>query len=172
MSKRRNVLVLIEAFALLRQRHDIPHGLLFVGPNRAQFPLAELTQQFRLGDSMVQTDGVFADHRALVPIFNAADVFVLPSSTEGFSLTMAEAMCCGTPVVTSNKAALGEVARGYALTVDEVTAEALADALYRAISDAGTRARLRAGSLERAPLLRWSVSTRKTLDLLRRVAAG
>lgn len=172
LSKRRNVPVLMEAFGVVKERYGIPHGLLFVGPNRARLPLEELAQRFKIADSVVQTDGVFASHRELVPIYNAADVFVLPSSTEGFSLTMAEAMNCGTPVITSNKAALGEVANGYALTVDEPTVEALADALYRAVCDSEMQKTLRARSLARARELRWDISARKTLDVLRRVAAA
>lgn len=172
MSKRRNVPMLLEAFSLLRRRHNIPHGLLFVGPNRGQIPLAALAEQFGIADRVVQTDGVFAHHHELVPIYNAADLYVLPSSSEGFSLTLAEAMSCGVPVVTVNVAALGEVAHGYALTLEQPDLEALADAMYQVLSSPDTSRMLRARSLERARLLRWDVTAQRTLDVLRQVAAG
>ena len=172
LSERRNVPMLIEAFGLLKERHRIPHKLLFVGSNRAGLPLAELAHRFGIANDVIQTDGRFAHHSELTPIYNAADVFVLPSSSEGFSLTLAEAMSCGTPVVTINQASLGEVAYGYALTIDVPEVEALADALYQVISSGDTKRELRAKSLERARAFRWEDTARRTLDVLRRVATG
>ena len=171
LSRRRNVPMLLEAFSLLKQRYRIPHGLLFVGPNRGQIPLAALGERLGISGSVVQTDGVFASHHELVPIYNAADLYVLPSSSDGFSLTLAEAMSCGTPVVTVNVAALGEVAHGYGLTIEVPEVEALAAAMYKVISDPGTSRTLRAASLERARLLRWDSTAQRTLDVLRQVAA-
>ena len=46
---------------------------------------------------------MFASHHELVPIYNAAELFVLPSSSEGFSLTLAEAMSCGLPAVVPDE---------------------------------------------------------------------
>ncbi len=171
LSKRRNVPRLIEAFGLLRQRYRIPHGLLLVGPNRATLPLEELARTHGVSDAVVHTDGRFAHHRDLVPIYNAAELFVLPSSTEGFSLTLAEAMSCGTPAVTVNQATLGEVAHGYALTIEEPEVEAIADAMYRVLSSETTKQELRRKSLERARSFRWEDTARRTLNVLREVAA-
>lgn len=171
LSKRRNVPMLLEAFALLKHRYRIPHGLLFVGPNRGQVPLEMLAQHLGISDSIVHTDGLFASHHELVPIYNAAELFVLPSSSEGFSLTLAEAMSCGTPVVTVNVAALGEVAHGYGLTIDVPDVDALAAAMYKVITDPETSRTLRAAGLARARLLRWDTTARRTLDVLRQVTA-
>lgn len=45
----------------------------------------------------------------LVKIYSAADVFVNPSIEETMGLTTAEALACGTPVITYNKTAVPEV---------------------------------------------------------------
>jgi glycosyltransferase involved in cell wall biosynthesis len=172
LSERRNVPMLLQAFSLLKQRHRIPHKLLFVGSNRAGLPLDRMSAQLGIADAVVQTDGRFAHHGELTPIYNAADVFVLPSSSEGFSLTLAEAMSCGTPVVTVNQASLGEVAHGYALTIDVPEVEALADALHRVITSDDLTRQLRAKSLERAKAFRWEDTANRTLEVLRRVAAA
>jgi len=172
LSRRRNIPMLMEAFALLKKRERVPHGLLLCGPNRSGVPLAELAESLGITDSLVQTDGVFASHEELVPIYNAADVYVMPSTSEGFSLTLVEAMACGTPVITVDRAALGEVATGHSLTLDEPTVEALADAMGRVLSDASLRADLRTRGLARARQFRWEDSARRTLDVLRRVARG
>lgn len=172
MSRRRNPVMLIEAFAALKRQYDIPHGLLFVGPNRGNVPWREVSVRLGVEDSVVQTDGVFAHHRELVPIYNAADLYVLPSSSDGFSLTLAEAMNCGIPVVTVDVAALGEVAKGYGLTIEKPDVDALAHAMYRVISDTATSRQLRQRSLERARQLRWDLTARRTFDVLRQVATG
>ena len=172
LSRRRNIPTLLEAFSLLKKRAKIEHHLLLVGPNRADLPLRRLAEQFDIADRVTQIDGVFATHRELVPIYNAADLFVLPSSSEGFSLTMAEAMSCGTPVITVNRAALGEVAEGYALTIEEPDVELLAAAMERVVGSAETRQQLRARGLERARSFSWEDTARRTLNVLRQVATA
>jgi glycosyltransferase involved in cell wall biosynthesis len=170
LSRRRNVPILLEAFSNLKKKDRIPHALLLMGPNRANLPLDELTSRFGIADSVIHTIGRVAHHSELVPVYCAADVFVLPSSTEGFSLTLAEAMACGTPVITVNRAALGEVAYGHAMTIEEPTVQALTDAMRCVLGDAALRAELSRKGLERARLLRWPAAARRTLEVLRRVA--
>jgi len=46
----------------------------------------------------------------LVEMYNASDLFVLPSQVEGFGLPIAEAMACGLPVMVTKYAAGWEVA--------------------------------------------------------------
>ena len=170
LSRRRNVPMLLEAFRILKREDRVPHALLLNGPNRADIPLGELTARLGIADSVVHTEGRVASHRELVPVYCAADVFVLPSTSEGFSLTMAEAMSCGTPVVTVNRAALGEVAKGYAVTMEEPSVEALVSGLREVLHSARVREDLRQKGMERSRQLRWSETARKTLDVLRRVA--
>lgn len=50
------------------------------------------------------------DNIGLVDLYNAADLFVLPSQVEGFGLPIAEAMACGVPVMVTKYAAGWEVA--------------------------------------------------------------
>ena len=172
LSTRRNVPMLMEAFAALRKRERIPHGLLLVGPNRGNLPLEAIAARLSISDSVVHVDHAFNSHADLAAIYNAADLFVLPSASEGFSLTLAEALSCGTPVITVNRAALGEVAHGYAITIEEPDLEALTDAMRRVLTDPEMSRTLRQKGLERARDLRWDRTAQRTLDVLREVAAG
>jgi glycosyltransferase involved in cell wall biosynthesis len=47
-----------------------------------------------------------------LPVYYArADAVVMPSRWEGFGMVAIEAMCCGTPVIASNRGALPEIVR-------------------------------------------------------------
>ena len=169
LSQRRNIPELVTAFAELKRRSAIPHGLLLYGPNVHDLPLDRLVTELGVEDSVVQVNEKLADHQAIVPVYSAADLFVHPSAYEGFSLTTVEAMACGVPVVTVGRGAAAEIVRDTALTVDEPTAEKLALAMGRVLAEPDLRARLRAGALARADELRLSSTARGTLDVIRRV---
>jgi len=172
LSQRRNIPLLIEAFARLRDQHGIPHGLLLVGPNYVGLPLEELIADHGLSGSVVQTDGRFADHRELVDIYNAAAAYVNASLYEGFSLTLVEALACGTPVVTVNRGALPEIAGDAALVVEEPEIESLSDAIARVIDDAALGDDLRRRGPIRARSFRWEDTARRTWETLLEVAGG
>ena len=171
-SQRRNIPNLLTAFAEVKRRHALPHGVLLMGPNVLGLPLEELITRLGIADSVVQLDEKFPDHRDIVPVYSAADLYAYPSSYDGFSLTLVEALACGTPAVTVRRAALTEIADGCSIMMDEPTVPALTEALERGLLDQPLRAELRAKGLERARTLRWEHTARLTLDVLRRVANG
>lgn len=171
MSRRRNIPTLIQAFASLKRSHGIPHKLLLLGRNVLGLPLERLAAECGVADSVVQRDVTFSSHDEVVSVYNAAALYAYPSTYDGFSLTVPEAMACGVPVVTMNRAALKEIAGGCALMLDELTVDGLAGAMHRVLTDPHLRADLRASGLERARTLHWRECARGTLDVLRRVAA-
>jgi glycosyltransferase involved in cell wall biosynthesis len=172
LSQRRNIPVLIRAFAELKRRNGLPHKLLLFGPNHLDLPVRPLAEQLGIADSVVQDDGRVQDHAELVDVYNAADLYVNPSLYEGFSMTLVEALACGTPVVAANRGALGEIAGDAAVLVDEPTPLALADAMHRVLGDAELQTELGAKGVERAESFRWEQTAQRTLDVLREVAEG
>jgi len=171
LSTRRNIPILIEAFATVKRRTNLPHALLLVGPNHVGVPLDDLVARHGVKGDVIQTDGKFASHLEVPPIYASADLYVNASSYEGFSMTLVEALSCGTPVVTVNRAALAEIAAGAAEFVEEPTPDSLADAIERVLTDPALSQSLGERGYRRADAFRWNVTARQTLDVLRRVAA-
>jgi glycosyltransferase involved in cell wall biosynthesis len=92
----------------------------------------------------------------LVDLYNIADVFVFPSHWEGFGWPPLEAMACGTPVVTSNRASLPEVVGDAGLTVPPTDVGAMVAAVGEILTSSDTRERLRAAGLARAAEYTWA----------------
>lgn len=173
MSQRRNIPSLLRAFARLKKRDKIPHKVLLFGPNHLKLPLREIAAAEGITDDVIQTDGKVSHHSELLPIYNAADLYVYPSSYDGFSLTLVEAMSCGLPVVTSKSSAIGEIANGYAQQVDDPSnVDELTDAIGRVLGDRTLWAELSAKSLLRSKAFRLKDTARGTLEVLRKVANG
>jgi glycosyltransferase involved in cell wall biosynthesis len=173
LSQRRNIPMLIEAFAeLVRRRPDLPHRLLLFGPNHLDLPLSQLARDLGIEDRVVQTDGRLEHHHDLTRIYSAADAYISASAYEGFSITVVEAMACGAPVIGIDRAAFGEIVDGAGHLIDEPSVEGLAGALERVLPDEAYRAELSARGLERAREFRWEDNARRTLEILREVANG
>jgi glycosyltransferase involved in cell wall biosynthesis len=96
-------------------------------------------------------------------LYTAADLFVYPSLYEGFGLPVLEAMACGTPVVTSNRSALPEVAGDAALLVDPQDDGALGESMRRALADSALRSAMAERGLARARTFSWRRCARETL---------
>jgi glycosyltransferase involved in cell wall biosynthesis len=52
--------------------------------------------------------GFISDSNVMSEIYNCADVFVTPSMAESFGFTIAESLCCGTPVIAFETTAITE----------------------------------------------------------------
>jgi glycosyltransferase involved in cell wall biosynthesis len=104
------------------------------GPERAA--LERRASDLRLGDTVRFTGRL--DDGALVDLYRAADVSVVPSvALEGFGLVVLEALACGTPVLASDVGGLAEALAGLDPTLIVPTAQpaALAERLTRALEE-------------------------------------
>jgi len=97
----------------------------------------------------------FVSDDELVALYRGAVALVMPSAEEGFGLPAAEAMACGTPVITSRAAALVEVTGDAALHVD-AEPRALAAAMQRLLDDEDLRRAMSLRGRERARTMTWT----------------
>jgi glycosyltransferase involved in cell wall biosynthesis len=87
---------LIAAFA--KARREVPCQLAILGAGELEATLRETAQK-----QGVENDTYFLGRQTNPWKFMAkADVFVLPSLTEGFGLVLLEAMACGLPVISTD----------------------------------------------------------------------
>ena len=104
----KNLVRLVQAYALARPHFPRPHRLLLVGPRRRQ-PEVVFAEIERLG---LQADVLwlgYVPRPDLPALYAGAAAFVYVSLWEGFGLPVLEAMAAGTPVIASNTASLPEV---------------------------------------------------------------
>ncbi len=118
----------------------------------------------RYGPDRLHALGPLPD-RELETLLSGAVAFVYPSLYEGFGLPVVEAMQMGVPVVTSQDAAIREVAATAALHVDVTSTQSLAQAVVEVASNSRLRADLRAKGIQRSSQFSW-----RTTALLTRQA--
>jgi glycosyltransferase involved in cell wall biosynthesis len=167
----KNIPRLIRGFALLpgpvRSRHSL---VLAGGYGDGRPELARLAGSLGLTDRVIFAGRV--EDADLPALYAEAAVYVTPSLEEGFGSTVLEAMACGAPVVTSNRAALPEVVGDAGLLFDAEQERQLASVLARVLSDPDLADDLRRRSLARAGLYTPARTTGRILALLRDVNGG
>ncbi len=105
-------------------------------------------------------------------LYGGARLFVYVSLYEGFGLPIAEAMACGTPVLTSNTSSMPEVAAGAALLVNPNDTEEIRAGLRQALQDDDWRADAVRQGLVRAPELSWGKTVAETIAVYRKMLRG
>jgi glycosyltransferase involved in cell wall biosynthesis len=153
VQRRKNLESLPDVFRLLQA--DFRQGKwIFV--RCGEFLPPQLDQEIR---EVVGSQNFFQlGHRygeEVVSLFQAASVFVLPSTLEGFSFTMMEAMAAGVPVVAncaSTNTEVGQEAVAYYPAGDRWEA---ANVIRKILEDADYAGRLRAAGLRRVGQLSW-----------------
>lgn len=138
---------LIRAVARLRdQAPDLPCCLLVVGRGPEQAGLTRLCRKLGLADT-VRLVGYRDD---VMPYLALADVFVLPSHSEGSPNVLLEAIAAGVPVVATSVGGVPEMVENekHALLVPDRDVAGLASAIERILRDPELRGRLTSAGRE------------------------
>ncbi len=153
---------LLEAVAKLRVERDIE--LVVIGRPRPGGPVARSIDRLGLADCVTTVTGVSDEE--LARLYGEAQVAIVPSLYEGFSLPAIEAMSCGVAVVATTGGALPEVvgvSGETGLLVKPNDPEALLEAIRQLLDDPELRARLGARGRQRViERFTWQVTARGT----------
>jgi glycosyltransferase involved in cell wall biosynthesis len=160
----KNLERLIDAFALVRKRGLDHLKLVLIGDEISKYTaLRRAVHQHQL-HKYVRFLG-YLPEETLAVMYRLAGVFVFPSLYEGFGLPPLEAMASGTPVVTSNVSSLPEVAGDAAVLVDPYDPQAIADGIYRVLTDEKLRRALIHRGIARAGQFSWEQSVRRVRQI-------
>jgi UDP-glucose:(heptosyl)LPS alpha-1,3-glucosyltransferase len=162
--ERKGLLFAIEAMALCKNRKM---RLLVAG--RGDKRLYKTTRLRFWREEPVQFLGEVAD---LVPLYAAADMFILPTTYDPFSNACLEALACGVPVITTRSNGFSEIIEdGVNGSIVDQAGDliGLRDAI-RFWSDPSRRATVRPVNIERASQFSISKNVQQTLEILTQIA--
>ncbi|MFO0835970.1 MAG: glycosyltransferase [Phycisphaerales bacterium] len=145
--------ILIEAAAMLRDR-GVRASFVLAGPGDESYvaSLRERARAMKVEDR-VEFPGLVTGEVKL-SLYQAADVFALPTSQENFGLVLAEAMACGTPVVTTRGVDIWpELESSGGAIITDAAAGAFAGAIATMLSDRAKRQAM--GAAARAHVFSW-----------------
>ena len=165
----KGISTLLRAFAKLITERETT--LTVVGRPAPGGPTERLVAELSLGDKAQFVSGI--DDRQLAELVASAQIAVVPSLYEGFSLPAVEHMASGTPLIASRTGALPEVTGDAALLVTPGDAEELTAALRLLVDSPREREQLAATALRRVQeRFAWPAVARATVAEYRRAIAG
>jgi alpha-1,6-mannosyltransferase len=165
LSRDKELPLLLSAFDAVHAATGARLRLVGDGPGRRAAEALAATRDW------MSVEGYVEGRAALASVLASADVVITPGARETFSLTTAEAMACGTPVVAPDQGGAGELVRasGCGATFPAGSAEGLADATiaWLARPAAVRRARGARGRAHVLGSLTWRAVMARILDTYR-----
>jgi len=130
----KGVRYLLQAMSIVHQ--ELPEAkLILVGDGEEREYLESLTDSLGIRECVEFAGRV--PHERVQDYMNLAEVFVLPSLSEGFPVTILEAMACGLPIVATRVGGVPDIiedgANGY--LINTKNPEQIAEALLRVLQD-------------------------------------
>ena len=157
----KGISTLLRAVAKLTTERNVE--LTVVGKPAPGGPTERLVGELALGEAVRFVSGI--SDADLAGFIASAEIAVVPSLYEGFSLPAVEHMASGTPLIASRTGALPEVTGDAALLVTPGDAEELSAALRVLHDSPAERERLSALALRRVQeRFAWSAVARATVD--------
>lgn len=146
MEKRKNLAILVQAFALFREQPAEDYKLVLVGQRGPRLTLdsyEEVVDEIRrLGvEEQVILPGYLSEED-LERYYHFATAYVFPSKNEGFGLPVLEAFSYGLPVIIGPQGALMEVGGTAVVCSESFNPDDLAEMMITVASDPDLRAKL------------------------------
>ncbi len=167
LEPRKNLVTAIRAYAELPASVRREYSLVLAGLRGWHNEELDKLLNPLVGRGEVKVLG-FVPEQDLPALYVGATAFVYPSLYEGFGLPPLEAMACGTPVITSNRASLPEVVGDAGIQVEAMDVTGLRDAMLHLIEDPQERSRRSAMGLARSAQFSWAKTAAETVAVYRR----
>ena len=166
---RKNIPLLLKAYARLVSQGD-PPPLVLVGRQGWMYEqVYQLVEQLELKDRVHFKGYIPAQNLPIV--YNLAQLFVYPSTYEGFGFPPLEAMACGTPVITTAISAMLDNVGDAGLLIPPQDETALAHAIQTLLIDHSLRDHLSVAGRRRASEFTWKRTAMETLKVYQLVGA-
>lgn len=154
----KGVLQIAQAAQMLEQRNantNIQVAIAGAGPLEDQLTAMNIPNVHLLGK---------LDRADLAALFTQADLYCLPSRSEGFATTLLETAACGTPAIVTNVGGTDELIpnASYGTIISDMEPDSIADALQNASSNRET---LKAQGLAVGKRVREICSWKRTAEL-------
>lgn len=165
---RKNLITLIEAFSILRDKYHVKEKLVVVGARGwKSSSLFRRIDELHIGDNVIFTG--YVDDRDLPAAYSGASIFVFPSLYEGFGLPILEAMQCEVPVVASSVSSIPEVLGDAGILVNPFDADEWAESIYGLLQNEMLRGIFVQRGLKRVSNYSWRKVAEETLSVYRMV---
>ncbi|MFC1941897.1 glycosyltransferase family 4 protein [Chloroflexota bacterium] len=152
---RKNLPVLFKAFHQFQKRH--PESLLIrIGTTSPA--TRSLVDSLGIADKIQYYNNV--NNPEL--FYNAADLFIFPSTLEGFGFPPLEAMASGCPVIASNSTSIPEVVGDAGILLDPQDVEGFAEWMFKVYNDEAIRDPLIEKGFKRSEAFSWDICARET----------
>ena len=161
---RKNLLRMIQAFSLAKQRGNLPHQLVIAGEHGWKFSAEETLREIPCKDA-IRFLG-FVPDEDMSALYSAASLFVFPTLYEGFGIPVLEAQVCGTPVLASNCSAIPEVGGEGALYVNPYDVEDIGRGILKVLRDPDLAERLVEKGYRNAERFSWQDSAERLNRML------
>ena len=137
---RKNLKLVVDAYAQLPDSLRLPW--VIVGrPTAYKDEILKAMRNTGFTSPVIWVEGLH-ETLALKALYDHAQALVYPSRYEGFGLPVAEALLCGTPVITSTASSLPEAGGPHSRLVDPDDAGGMAKAIDEVLTDRDLRQKM------------------------------
>ncbi len=164
LSPRKNISNLLLAYSQLIMAETIDLPLVLVGARGWLYQeLFDLVKSLDIEQNVRHIDN--ANDVQLSHLYSAASMLTLPSHYEGFGFPVLEAMHCGCPVISSDRASLPEVAGDAAMLLDPDDIDAWTHSIDSLLSDTEKRNQMIEKGYQQANSFSWNKTARETVQI-------
>jgi len=166
VESRKNVTGLIEAFEKSFSSLPVPYSLIIAGATGHDFKKIKQCAGASPLKDRIKFIG-YVEPAEKPALYSMADLFVYPSFYEGFGFPVIEAMACGTPVITSNRSSLPEVANDAAYLINSNDTASIVRGIVKILTDQRVKENFKTQGIKQAQKFSWNQTARQWLEIIK-----